>query len=257
MRRLLYLTFFALITIVCFAQNSGILEFMGIPIDGTESQFCTQLKNKGFKYNAFIDAYQGQFNGKPVDIYVHTNHELVDRVYVSFPSTSENNIRNEFNTLLTQFENTGKYLGTGINEKIPNNERISHEINVNNKDYQAVFGYMSPDKLSYSGGLISWDRFAGIIPDSFIENIKEYNSLTENMPDYEKEELWDNMMIELLSTVSEDEKKKITAVFNNAMNEFKSQYDGVVWFTIHEDNGKYRIGLYYDNIHNQAHGEDL
>ena len=31
----------------------------------------------------------------------------------------------------------------------------------------------------------------------------------------------------------------------------------IVWFMIHERYGRYQIGLYYDNLHNQAHGEDL
>lgn len=33
--------------------------------------------------------------------------------------------------------------------------------------------------------------------------------------------------------------------------------DGDVWFMIQENYGQYYIGLYYDNLHNQAHGEDL
>ena len=31
----------------------------------------------------------------------------------------------------------------------------------------------------------------------------------------------------------------------------------MVWFTIVEDQNKYYIGMYYDNLHNAAKGEDL
>lgn len=30
-----------------------------------------------------------------------------------------------------------------------------------------------------------------------------------------------------------------------------------VWFTIMEFYGEYYIGIYYDNVYNQANGEDL
>ena len=37
----------------------------------------------------------------------------------------------------------------------------------------------------------------------------------------------------------------------------KNNPNGVVWFTILENYGDYQIGIYYDNLLNQAHGEDL
>ncbi len=33
--------------------------------------------------------------------------------------------------------------------------------------------------------------------------------------------------------------------------------DGVIWFTILDYYGEYRIALYYENLHNRPHGEDL
>lgn len=44
---------------------------------------------------------------------------------------------------------------------------------------------------------------------------------------------------------------------SHALDTIRSLADGEVWFMIHEHYGKYQIGLYYDNLHNQAHGEDL
>lgn len=31
----------------------------------------------------------------------------------------------------------------------------------------------------------------------------------------------------------------------------------LVWFIIFEKYGRYRIGIYYENLYNQANGEDL
>ena len=51
-----------------------------------------------------------------------------------------------------------------------------------------------------------------------------------------------------------EEALRFLATFMDGM---KSLADGSVWFMIHEHYGRYQIGLYYDNLHNQAHGEDL
>lgn len=98
MRKLLCALLIVFVSIIAFAQNSNVLKILGIPIDGTESQFVGQLKDKGFVHNSFDDTYSGQFNES--DVYVHTNHKLVDRVYVAFLTTNEENIRVEFNCLL-------------------------------------------------------------------------------------------------------------------------------------------------------------
>ncbi len=126
---------------MCFGQDGGPLKFLGIPIDGTEVQFATKLKAKGFTYNTAYESYKGHFNGKPIDVYIHTNHNLVDRVYVAFPYTTEESIRVEFNRLLAQFKDTSKYMDLSMNEEIPADDDISYEITVNIKRYQAGFNY--------------------------------------------------------------------------------------------------------------------
>lgn len=85
MKKSLAITLLVLISAICFAQDDGALKFLGIPIDGTEAQFVSRLKTKGFTYNSVSQSYKGQFNGYNVDVYIHTNHDLVDRVYVAFP----------------------------------------------------------------------------------------------------------------------------------------------------------------------------
>ena len=146
MKKALLIALLTLLSAVCFAQEGGPLKFLGIPIDGPKAQFVEKLKAKGFTYSTLSEGYKGQFNGKPVDVYIHTNHNLVDRVYVAFPYTTEEGIRTEFNRLLGQFENTGKYEDFGMNEEILEGEDISYEITVKNKRYQASFCYYDADR---------------------------------------------------------------------------------------------------------------
>ena len=46
-------------------------------------------------------------------------------------------------------------------------------------------------------------------------------------------------------------------VFQYAYNKIIDLLTGCVWFTIHQIEGKYSIGLYYDNLNNRPNGEDL
>lgn len=63
------------------------------------THFSIKLRGKGFTYNARTDGYQGQFNGKDEDVYIHTNHNLVDLAYAAFPNTTEREIKTEFKAI--------------------------------------------------------------------------------------------------------------------------------------------------------------
>lgn len=255
MKRLLLitLTLIILIPVSVFGQGNGSIKFLGIPIDGTESQFISKLRNKGFVYSPACKSYKGQFNGQNVDVLIHTNHNLVDRVYVAFPFTTAENIRIEFNTLLSQFKTNSKYLDLSMNEQIPDNEDISYQIAVNKKRYQATFYYFNPDmdSLSFASALI--DKCDGILPSEDISKWKESIVLSE-----EEQELQANQIIaQLQDSKGNIDEDKALLFITTLINGAKSLADGEVWFMIHENYGRYCIGLYYDNLHNQAHGEDL
>lgn len=263
MKKNLLIALFTLLSAVCFAQDGGPLKFLGIPIDGTEAQFAAKLKNKGFTYNNVYESYKGQFNGKMVDIYIHTNHNLVDRVYVAFPYTTEESIRTEFNRLLGQFKNNGKYLDLSMNTEIPEDEDISYEINVNNKRYQASFSYFDQnrDPVVLMDALI--DKFSEFFTEEQRNKLKEYVKKAANTPDNQKKSLMEEMRAEMQkmglgqdpdTEVDTDKAIRFLATYMDGM---RSLADGDVWFMIHEHYGRYQIGLYYDNLHNQAHGEDL
>ena len=237
-------------------EEDGTLKFLGIPVDGTEAQFVAKLKSKGFTYNSKTEGYKGQFNGSNVDVFVHTNHNLVDRVYVAFPYTNEGAIRVEFNRLLSQFEENGKYMDLSMNDKIPDSEDISYEMVVNDKRYQASFSYFDPTVDADVRGYALVDKLEGVLPEETIKELKSYAAESIGKSEEDKSFISKKVEAKLYEALGNDEEKalELLAAF---MDDLRSLADGDVWFMIHDHYGQYQIGLYYDNRHNQAHGEDL
>lgn len=263
MKRILLIALLSLLPFVLLGQGSGPLKFLGIPIDGPKEQFEAKLKTKGFRYNSYTEGYKGQFNGKDVDVYIHTNHNAVDRVYVAFPYTTEEGIKVEFNRLLKQFNDTGKYIDLSFNEEIPSSEDISYEITVNNKRYQASFTYFDNDRDSaeYIDGII--DLLSDFISEDNRALLKSEIKRVAELPDDERENAQNALMANVQGMILNDSsneemdsEKGYQAIFA-FLDGIKALADGDVWFMIHKSYGRYNIGLYYDNLHNQAHGEDL
>lgn len=244
--------------------NSGALKFLGIPIDGPETQFAYKLRNKGFEYNPVKECYKGQFNGQDVDIYLHSNHGIMDRVYVAFPYKSEGNIKVEFNSLIDQFDKSGKYLPSGTNEVISNEEDISYEISVNSKRYQASFHYYDPDKDPKLFAESFLDNFSEFLTEEQLAKAKELTIKAINAPDIDVDALQSELMKEMQESglapkaeKTEPDPEQMIRLLNAFLNGMSSAADGEVWFMIHEHFGRFQIGLYYDNLHNRPHGEDL
>ena len=263
MRKLFNIIVLSLLVISAYGQNSGALKFLGIPIDGPKAQFVAALKAKGFYYSSVSEGYKGQFNGKDVDVYVHTNHNLVDRVYVAFPYTNEEGIRIEFNRLLAQFKDSSKYMDLDMNEEIPAEDDISYEITVNNKRYQASFCYFDSgrDPVAFWDALL--DKCSDLFTAEQLVLLKDYGKKLADAPDSQRETLQAEMMAEMqrlgFAQAENDEANAMRTFqfLTTFLDGIKSMADGSVWFMIHERYGRYQIGLYYDNLHNQAHGEDL
>lgn len=257
MRKLLCLTLFVLTSLVCFSQEYGPFKFLGIPVDGPQAQFVSQLKAKGFVYNSFYERYEGQFNGKNVDVLIHTNHNLVDRVMVMFPATSEREIRNEFNRLLSQFNENAKYMDLDFNEEIPSDENISYEIMVNNKRYQASFYYFDQDRdvTEFSNALV--DKLSGFLTAEEANRVRESNASFLELSEDERGEVVDKMAAELGQSMANLDEESQLRYFLGYLEALQSLADGNVWFMISESGAQYQILLFYDNPRNQAHGEDL
>ena len=124
--------------------DENALKFLGIPIDGSKERMIAKLKEKGFE-DYLGDYLEGQFNGEPVRVYVHTYRDKVDRVIVEFEHVPEMSINEQYNKLLSLLNGNEKYKPLGTYAPIPLDESVDTKIFLRNKDYKARFGYVSPD----------------------------------------------------------------------------------------------------------------
>lgn len=209
-----------------YAQKT-VTKFLGIPVDGTKTAMIQQLEAKGYQYNSTMDVLTGEFNGKEVILSVVANNNKVYRILVKDAvGSSETDIKIRFNTLCQQFENNKKYLAPQ-DYRIPDDEKISYEMSVNNKRYEADFYQMD---------------FASVDTVAIQEEALKYFS--------------SKYTTEQIDKMSDEEKSSIGQefAFNYLIDLMKNRS---VWFMIEEEYGKYYILLYYDNGYNQANGEDL
>ncbi len=218
-----------IIPIALFAQND-VTQFLGIPVDGNKIELIEKLKSKGFTIKPNEkDILIGQFNGTTVNIHIVTNNNKVCRIMVADANFSkEIDIKIRFNNLLQQFKKNEKYMPASLNPEkyvIPEDEKISYEMLVNKKRYEAAF-YQIPLKIDTL---------------SIAEKIKSELALkyTEEQLSNPTEELQKEMITTGLPYLLEIYSKKS------------------VWFMINELYGEYYITMFYDNEYNRANGEDL
>ena len=235
MKRLL--SFVIGILIMCstvFGQSEGTLKFLGIPVDGSKSEMMAALKSKGFRYDSSSGFLVGDFNGSESHIGIVENHGKVYRVVVFDANTYDaGQIRIRFNNLIHQFENSnGKYYYIDQNEMIPEDEDISYEIIVHDKQYSATFIY---------NPLYGNDE----LRDKVINEVVEENKLLLEKKGITPEEFYSD----------KDNYDKLIS-FHLGLKVIQMS-NGSVWFKIFEYHGEYYIGLYYDNSLNEPNGEDL
>lgn len=222
---------FAFASTLSAQDYAGITKFLGIPIDGTKSEMIQKLKAKGFVYaGAYSNAdLVGEFNGQDVEVSVVTNNNKVYRVAVfDRYYSNESDIKIRFNTLCRQFENNSKYCANIEDQTIPNEDDISYEMSINSKRYQAVF----------------YQHIDGVIDP---ENLNEY-LLTK----FTQEQI-DNPTDEEAAQINEIKIEVVGVVLADRF----SILDRSVWFMIHEEHGRYKILMFYDNELNRSKGEDL
>lgn len=227
MKKLFFAFMFLCMSSVLHAQND-VTKFLGIPVDGTKSEMIRQLKAKGFTINPYdSDVLEGEFNGSDVNVFIATTRNKVSRIMVADKNNvDETQIRIRFNKLCEQFASNPKYYGSE-DQKISEDEDISYEMNIHNKQYQAIF-------YQTNGSTID-------------DNAQRYREELEKR--YSKEEL-ENPSEELTNEIK-------NAILELISNSFEKMQKKSVWFTIGESYGKYNILMYYDNEYNRANGEDL
>lgn len=229
MKRLLFIVLAMIATITSFAQQKDVTSFLGIPVDGTVLSMKQKLVSKGFVPKKFGDEefLEGEFNGCNVNVYIRTNNNKVYRIMVADNFTvDEAQIKIRFNNLVSQFENNKRYFPLD-KYTLSDEEDISYEMTVHNKNYDAYF-YQVPDMEK---------------ADTLALQKKVRNELLSKYTEAE------------LKNPSEEISKEITNTAIKIGTEWMLMKP--VWFRICESYGKYYIAMYYDNEYNRSHGEDL
>lgn len=223
--------FFVLLFLsVSLFAGDNVTHFLGIPVDGTKSSMIQKLRAKGFKKPKFGKGdLVGEFNGTYVRLYVSTNKTKVYRIVVEdWNLSDEGDIKIRFNRLCDQFKKNKKYIPSTLEKnedfRIPDDEDISDQMNLYNKRYEASYIQLPQ----------------GMDDESLATDVSEM--------------LRSNYTETQIANPSESEKNEMT--YN--ITEYLRQYSNkLVWFMIDNTFPNYRILLFYDNLDNQANGEDL
>lgn len=218
----------ALLPLTMFAQND-VTTFLGIPIDGFKPAMRQKLIGKGFtpQKSGTNEYFEGEFNGQDVNVYISTNNNKVCRLMICDANTTdEANIKVRFNTLVSQFENNKRYIHLD-DQTLSDDVNISYEMTVKNKNFEAIF-YQRPDPEKTD--------------TTYIQNKL-------------REELLQKYTQEQLDNPTEEMQSEITSAILNIG--FERLLMKPVWFKITRFYNKYYITMYYDNVYNQANGEDL
>ena len=231
MKKILSTIILLFASISLFAQKD-VTQFLGIPVDGYKYEMINKLKAKGFVSCSYDrEILEGEFNGTDVNLHIVTNNNKVYRIMVADQNPlSETDIKIRFNKLCNQFENNSKYTSLEEDQTIPYDEDISYEMLVHNKRYEAVF-YQIPDP-------------------STIDSTKLVNEFKNLLLEKYTEDELENPTKEI-----EEDIETMTALYMLDLMELCTKK--TVWFIISEAYGKYYIAMYYDNVYNQADGEDL
>ena len=211
--------------------QKDVTKFLGIPVDGYKAEMKKKLIDKGFTYNAQNDNFQGEFNGRNVDIYVLTNNNKVWRIAIHDANTcGEADIKIRFNKLCAQFAKNKNYFGKDYT--LSESENISYEMLVHKKRYDAYY-YQLPDS------------------EGVIHNLELEQAMTDALlREYTQEQL-DNPTQKEAEDIERLQRKEFEKYCFDLMEK------KLVWFMISEHYGKYFISMFYDNEYNHSDGEDL
>ncbi|MDE6624506.1 MAG: hypothetical protein K2K30_09000 [Alistipes sp.] len=226
MKKLLVMALTLLLSGAVQAQMD-VTRFLGIPVDGSKSEMIRQLKEKGFRSTKYDnEILEGEFNGTEVQVFIVTNRNKVCRIMVADAnSVNESDIKIRFNRLCSQFESNPNYISPQ-DQTIPEDEKISQEMTINKKRYQATFFQKPTTK------------------DSLIIAAQITPTLVAK---YTKEQLAD---------ITDDILSEVGPLANKLA--VKHAIKKSVWFAISDKSfGQYQLFLYYDNEYNRANGEDL
>ncbi|MBW4754401.1 hypothetical protein KZO77_04995 [Prevotella melaninogenica] len=139
MKKILSVLMLLLLSISIYAQQN-VTKFLGIPVDGSKAAMIQKLKAKGFTYDVKDGNLEGTFNGEKVYIYIHTNNNKVWRIAVIDKlGRDKGQIKIRYNNLCQQFEANTKYISLKETQVLSDNEDVSNQISIYNKQYEAIY----------------------------------------------------------------------------------------------------------------------
>lgn len=205
------------------------IKFMGIPVDGSMQKIEFALRQKGFR-RIRSGVFSGSFNGRDSDVYIHTNHKKVDRIMVVDQQPgSALKAKEYFNILLNQLEDKVEYFKL-LGDSIPSDTDVEYEMTVNNKTFEASYFY-APEEFFVSTIKTATDELLDEITEERFNEIKEGRFTDADMEALVKERV-------------------IKRLLNNTTGQLSI-------CIVRYQSGKYSVAIYYDNLHNRPHGEDL
>lgn len=202
------------------------IKFMGVPVDGSKRKVEFALNQKGFRRDSYNDRMAGSFNGRQSYVYIHTNHQKVDRIMVLDQQPgSAIKAREYFNVLLNQLEDKVEYFKLE-GDQIPSDADVEYEMTVNNKTFEASYFY-APEEY-------------------FVSTIKTVTDelFEERFNDIKEGRLSDADMETLVK------ERTVRRILDNTKGQLS-------FCIVRLQNGKYSVAIYYDNLLNRPHGEDL
>lgn len=222
MRHLIFFFFM----IVCTTMNAqkDVTTFLGIPVDGTKTEMRRKLIEKGFVSKDLNndDVLEGEYNGTDVVLFIKTNNKRVYRIsLIDKYGKSEQEIKDRYNKLVEQFRNNKRYHSARLwNMPLTDDDDV--------KDHPQAVYYQNLDP-TLTDFAAREDKTHKLLKEKYSEE-----ELAE--PSYEIQMYRKDIQYQL---------------------ELDELFMKCVWFQIFENDGKFNIGMFYDNKYNQSNGEDL
>ena len=133
-----------LITLLVFfattASAQEVIDFMGIPMEGTKAEMLAKLKEKGFRETDDPNMLEGLLDDIPVEVAVLDNSRVnVYGIELRHEmGCDEAEAIERYNSLLLKFRNDPKY-NDGFSELIPEGEPIAQRLRADTNVYTAYF----------------------------------------------------------------------------------------------------------------------
>ncbi len=136
MKKIFLSAILLLSSIIIYAQRK-VIEYMGIPIDGTKSEMIRKLQAKGGEYISAFDWVEMKNGNRTSYITINTYNDKVWRLVITpfgWPTSDEAKVKAHYNDLCNMCEGPLYY---PIREVLPisDEENIAYEMKVHNKKY--------------------------------------------------------------------------------------------------------------------------